>query len=214
MNSRVGYDLGDYGSTVDNRIPDAVRPGDWETPATINDTWGFKSYDRNWKSVEDLTFKLVDIVSKGGNYLLNVGPTGEGVIPPASVERLRAIGRWTKVNGESIYGCGPTPFRTLIHRCTTKPGKIYVHVFEYPVDKRLVIRYLKSDVKKAYLLADPWRKPLGVSRDGDAVVIKMPNDAPDPVDTVVALEFDGTPVVDEPASAPTALSVEPELQRR
>ena len=88
-----------------------------------------------------------------------------------------------------------------------------MHVFEYPVDKKLVIRYLKSDVKKAYLLADPWRKSLEVKREGDAVVIQMPNDAPDPVDTVVALEFDGCPVVDEPASAATASSVAPELKR-
>ncbi len=214
INSRVGFDLGDYGSEGDNKIPNAVRPGDWETPATINDTWGFKAYDRNWKSVDDLTFKLVDIVSKGGNYLLNVGPTAEGVIPKASVDRLRAIGKWMRVNGESIYGCGPTPFRTLIHRCTTKPGKIYVHVFEYPVvDKKLVIRYLKSDVKKAYMLADPWRRSLDVKRDGDAVAIAMPDTAPDAVDSVVVLEFDGEPVVDEPASAPTASSVAPELKR-
>ena len=214
VNSRVGYNLGEYGSEGDNRIPDATRPGDWETPATINDTWGFKSYDRNWKSVDDLTFKLVDIVSKGGNYLLNVGPTAEGVIPPASVERLRAIGKWLRVNSESIYGCGPSPFRTLIHRCTTKPGKIYVHVFEYPLDKRLVVRYLKSDVKKAHLLADPWRRSLTVKRDGDAVIVSLPDDAPDAVDSVVALEIDGPPVVDEPASAPTASTAAPELDKK
>lgn len=124
VNSRVGFNLGDYGSEGDNKIPADVRSGNWETPATLNDTWGFKSYDHNWKSVEDLTFKLVDIVSKGGNYLLNVGPTCEGVIPQPSIDRLAAIGRWLKVNGESIYGCGPTPFTQLIHRCTTKPGKI------------------------------------------------------------------------------------------
>ena len=72
---------------------------DWETPATINDTWGFKHYDHNWKSVETLVRKLVDIASKGGNYLLNVGPTAEGVIPEPSVERLLGVGA---LHGELI----------------------------------------------------------------------------------------------------------------
>ena len=94
----------------DNEIPNEVLPGDWEVPATLNHTWGFKKDDTDWKSPADLTFKLVDIVSKGGNYLLNVGPTSEGVIPQASQDNLRAVGRWLKVNGEAIYGAGPTPF--------------------------------------------------------------------------------------------------------
>ncbi len=109
LNGRLGG-TGDYRSTGDNRIPDQVVPGVWEVPATVNDTWGYKSYDEHWKSIEDLTFKLVDIVSKGGNYLLNVGPTSEGIIPAESVTRLRAVGRWLKVNGEAIYGASPTPF--------------------------------------------------------------------------------------------------------
>lgn len=203
VNSRVGYDLGDYGSTVDNRLPDDLRPGNWETPGTINETWGFKSYDRNWKSVDDLTYKLVDIVSKGGNYLLNVGPTAEGIIPQASVERLRAMGRWLKANDESIYGCGPTPFRTLVHRCTTRPGKIYVHVFEYPLDKRLVIHYLKNKINKAYLLADPWHRalPVTITKCG-AVVVALPDKGPDLVDNVVVLEITGPPRVDEPPPTP------------
>jgi len=199
INSRVGYDLGDYGSEGDNKIPDQLRAGDWETPATINDTWGFKSYDRNWKSVDDLTFKLVDIVSKGGNYLLNVGPTAEGVIPQASVERLQAIGRWMQVNGEAVYGCGPSPFKNLIHPCTTKPGKIYVHVFEYPLlSKQLVVAGLKSKVTKAYLLADVWRRALPVSVEDGSPVVTLPDEGPDPVDNVVVLEIEGDPVVCEP----------------
>ena len=202
INSRVGYNLGDYGSQSDNRIPENIRPGDWETPATINDTWGFKAYDRNWKSVEDLTFKLVDIVSKGGNYLLNVGPTAEGVIPEPSVERLQKIGKWLRVNGESIYGCGPSPFRTLIHRCTTKPGKIYVHVFEYPLDKRLVIPHLDNKITKAYCLADPWRRSLPICNATGKWVITLPDDRPDPTDTVVVLEIEGEPKVSEPPTKP------------
>ena len=87
-----------------------VVTGDWEVPATINHTWGFKTDDVDWKTPEDITFKLVDIASKGGNYLLNVGPTSEGIVPQASQDNLRAVGRWLKINGEAIYGAGPTPF--------------------------------------------------------------------------------------------------------
>jgi len=100
----------DYISRGDNEIPPQAVPGLWETPATLNDTWGFKKNDHNWKQPADLVFKLVDIVSKGGNYLLNVGPTAEGVIPQPSQDALRAVGRWLNVNGEAIYDASPTPF--------------------------------------------------------------------------------------------------------
>lgn len=95
--------LGDYG-TPEQRIPDGGLDYDWETCMTMNDTWGFKSYDHNWKPTKVLLFNLIDIASKGGNFLLNVGPTADGIIPEASVARLREIGAWLDVNGEAIYG--------------------------------------------------------------------------------------------------------------
>jgi alpha-L-fucosidase len=92
---------------------------------TMNDTWGYKSYDHNWKSPEDLIRKLADIASKGGNSLLNVGPTGEGLIPGRSVERLAAVGEWMKVNGQSIHGTTASPLGEVPWgRCTAKPGKL------------------------------------------------------------------------------------------
>ncbi len=200
VSGRIGHGLGDFQEMGDNQIPGARIQGDWQTPATLNDTWGFKSYDENWKSPEGLIRNLVDIVSKGGNYLLNVGPTAEGIIPQPSVERLKAVGDWLQVNGDSIYGANMSPFRRLPWgRCTVKPGKLYLHVFEWP-DGTLEVPGLKSDVQSAYLLADKQKSALQVTRSETGMSIELPGEAPDPIDTVVVLEIDGEAEIDDSIS--------------
>ncbi|UCC99216.1 MAG: alpha-L-fucosidase, partial [Phycisphaerales bacterium] len=182
---------GDYG-TPEQQIPAKGLPGvDWESCMTMNDTWGYKSYDHNWKSTEDLLRKLADIASKGGNFLLNVGPTAEGLIPGPSVERLAAMGEWMKVNGESIYGTTASPLGEVPWgRCTAKPGKLYLHVFNWPLDGTLEVAGLKNKVAKAYLLADKKRAGLTVRREGqDKVVVTVPKQTPDKINTVVVLEI-------------------------
>ena len=182
---------GDYG-TPEQEIPATGLPGvDWETCMTMNDTWGYKSYDNNWKSREDLLHKLVDIASKGGNFLLNVGPTAEGLIPGPSVERLAAIGEWMKVNSESIYGTTASPLGEVPWgRCTAKPGKLYLHVFDWPSNGKLEVSGLKNKVKNAYLLADKKRSELLVTRESkEKIVITVPSKAADPVNTVIVLEI-------------------------
>ena len=106
INSRVGNDFGDYWIPGDNKIPEGEEGADvfWETPGTLNNTWGYKSYDNDWKSTEELLFWITEISSKGGNYLLNVGPTSEGVFPQESIDQLEEIGKWMHINGESVYG--------------------------------------------------------------------------------------------------------------
>jgi alpha-L-fucosidase len=189
VSGRVGNAQGDYSSTRDNRIPPVAVDMDWETPATINDTWGYKSYDHNWKSTQDLVRKLVDIVSKGGNYLLNVGPTAEGLVPEPSVERLLAMGAWLRVNGESVYDTQPGPLQGLDwYRTTCRPGRIYLHVFAWPLDGKLRIPVMDIVVESAALLADVMHKVLPLEIVGEDLIIHGPVDAPDAMDTVVVLE--------------------------
>jgi alpha-L-fucosidase len=184
-----GQHQADYDSEGDNRIPRAVRPGDWETPATLNHTWGYKKDDHDWKTPEQLIFNLVDIVSKGGNYLLNVGPTGEGIIPQPSADSLRAVGRWLQTNSEAIYGCGATPFGAEFEsnawRATTKPGHIYLHFFEWP-GAELRLNDLPFQVKSATLLADETAVPF--VQDGPNLTLNLPVVAPGKFASVLRLQ--------------------------
>src|SRR6266850_7578149 len=141
---------GDFG-TPEQQIPANGLPGiDWESCMTMNTTWGFKFYDDKWKSSETIIRNLIDIASKGGNYLLNVGPTAEGLIPPPSVERLRDVGNWMKRNGESIYGTTASPFASQLSfgRATSKPGRVYLEVFDWPADGNLRVPAWGKTVKK------------------------------------------------------------------
>jgi alpha-L-fucosidase len=197
IDGRLGA-AGDTVSMGDNRIPEAVVKGDWEVPATINHTRGFKKYDNDWKSPGDLTFELVDTISKGGNYLLDVGPTAEGIIPRPSLVNMQSVGDWLKVNGEAIYGAGPTPFGgefgavdnarldksgrpvfvpSTKWRCTTKPGKLFITLFQWP-EGALELEKVNRKIAKAYLLADPSHAPLKVTQEGGRAAVTLPKDPP------------------------------------
>lgn len=191
INNRVGGGYGDFG-TPEQTIPaTGLGPGvDWESCMTLNDHWGYNSHDHHWKSVTTVIRNLVDCASKGGNYLLNVGPTAEGLIPQESIDRLAQVGKWMKVNGESIYGTSASPFRSLSWgRCTRKGAKLFLHVFSRPADGALLVP-MKGTITSAYLLSDP-ATPLACSAEPDGVRITLPATLPNADDTVIVAEVQG-----------------------
>lgn len=194
--TREGDFAGDFG-TPEQEVPAMGLPGvDWESCMTMNDTWGYKEHDKNWKSGKELIRTLIDIASKGGNFLLNVGPTAEGEIPAASVDRLGQIGAWIDVNGESIYGTSASPFARLTWgRCTSRPGRLYLHVFEWPESGRLIVPGLLNEIAGATLLETG--DSLTVEMDAAGVAIRVPAEAVDEIATVIALDIVGEPAVVE-----------------
>jgi len=203
VSPRVGHNLGDYTGFRDNQVPLNADAEVWETCATMNDTWGYKKNDHNWKSAETLIRLLVSIVSRGGNYLLNVGPTAEGIIPQPSVERLLEIGQWLKTNGEAIYGAKGGLLRSDLGwgTFTAKPGRLYVHIYDWPKDG-IAFCGLKNKVKKAYLLADKDQKSLVLKQNYDKELdyhklsVSLPKEAPDKYVSVLVLDIEGTAEID------------------
>jgi alpha-L-fucosidase len=181
---------GDFG-TPEQQIPPTGLPGvDWESCMTMNDTWGFKSEDHNWKSATTLIRNLVDIASKGGNFLLNVGPTSQGQIPEPSQERLHAVGDWMKVNHESIYRTNASPFPQQLAwgRATSRRGKIYLHVFDWPSSGKLRLPEAPSAVKRVYLLSDRKKAALPFGATESMMEITLPAQAPDSAASVIVLD--------------------------
>jgi alpha-L-fucosidase len=187
MTQGGGIGVGDFG-TPEQRVPATGLPGvDWETCMTMNDTWGFKSFDDGWKDTRTLLRTLIDVASKGGNFLLNVGPTAAGQIPTESAARLREMGQWLRANGESVYATTVSPFEAPAWgRYTTGKDRLYAHVFDWPKDGQLVLSGVTTKPRAVYLLADG--KPLVVEQSGDSYVVKLPAVAPSSIASVIVLE--------------------------
>lgn len=194
---RVGNGFGDYAVLGDNEFPYGSHNLDGEVPATMNHSWGFKSTDQNWKSVEQLLYSLIRSAANGCNYLLNIGPKADGTVPEESIERLLAIGRWMSINGDAICGAGAAPFLNPFPwgMVTAKGNNLYLIFSEWP-GKTFVLKGLKSRVGNVILLADP-DYPIAVKQDRILKLTNLPPVAPDENFSVIKLELDGVPEAEQ-----------------
>lgn len=210
-NNRLGGGYAGDTKTPEQYLPPRGIPGEmFEVCMTMNDTWGYKSTDQHWKSTRQLLRNLSDIASKGGNFLLNVGPTAEGEIPAESVARLEAIGRWMEVNGSAIYATTASPFprRLPWGRVTQRVGtdgvtNLYLHIWEWPADGRILLPTVMQRPRLATLLADGT--PVRTDPSAEGLVVQLPGGPCDPEITVARLEFP-TPVTitQDPYNRPDA----------
>ena len=197
-NNRLGGGYAGDTDTPEQHIPaTGIKGRDWETCMTMNGTWGYKSYDDNWKPTETLVRNLIDIASKGGNYLLNIGPKPDGTIPQESIDRLKEVGKWMKANGQSIYGTTACPTRLPAWgRITTKAGDdastLYLHVFHWPQDGKLRVAVANEPVS-CCTLADPGRTFPVSSDSDDGICVKLSGDPVDPIASVLVLKVKGRP---------------------
>jgi alpha-L-fucosidase len=189
-------------STPEQTIPAGAMPNNrlWETCMTINDTWGYTRDNTNWKPTEDLIRKLCDIAHKGGNFLLNVGPTELGEFPRPIVERLEGMGKWLDANGAAIYGTSKSPWKKLPFdgRCTVKGNRLFLHVFRWP-DEGLRVVGLKTTVLSAQALASHERLTFTRQQENGIPVWAISRPAKlDPIATVIELRLAGAPAVEDP----------------
>jgi alpha-L-fucosidase len=196
-NDRLHPDLHGDTKTPEQAIPerDAVAGQNWETCMTMNNSWGYRKSDNNWKSSETLIRNLIRITSRGGNYLLNVGPKPDGSFPEESIQRLADIGKWMKINGEAIYGtqAGRLPVLSW-GECTQKEVKdktiLYLSVFEWPKNGQLEVPGLSNAILSARLLANGTK--LKTTQSNGNSFIQVPDKAPDTIASVIKIEIKGT----------------------
>lgn len=192
VSSRIGNNMGDYLALGDHQMPDTVIERPFETLYTHNDSWGYTSHDKNFKSPKEIIHLLVQSSAKGGNLLLNVGPKPDGTMPVESVSALETVGAWIDRNAEAIYATTHSPFPDLTWgTCTARHGTLYFHVFKWPENNRLFIPWFSDEIASVRFLVSGQDIPYE-SVPGVGLYLKIPCSMPDPLNTVIKVQYRGS----------------------
>jgi len=195
VNERVcrGFGLADF-ECPEREVPASPRSRQWETCQTMNQSWGYASWDNNYKTPKTMIQELVKVVSRDGNYLLNIGPKGDGTVPQKSVDILESMGEWMAIYGESIYGATRSPYASEPSWgfCTKKPGKIYLQVCTWPTNGLLKVPSLSNTINKIFLMDDPTSLLSFTESDGE-VSISVPVNSPNSNISVIVMDVSEGP---------------------
>lgn len=208
INSRLGLSVEedpdvDYRTLGDNQLGSMKLEYPWQSPATVAHSWGYHSLDTDWKSTTTLITSLINNVSLNGNFMLNIGPNGNGKVPYEISQRMLEMGEWLDVNGESIYNAGAFDLRKDLHdwgRITCKPlddgsYRLYLHVFNWPYNNKLSLTGVTVKPQKVYILGDKSKRLLKTNHSEVLTEIFLPALQPDPLISVVVLEYERKPEV-------------------
>ena len=200
LNSRIGYGLGDYECQGDMEIPVEKISGFWETCDTTNDSWSYAWYDNNWKSPKTIIQRLIATTARGGNYLLNVGPDGQGVVPATCQQFLKESGEWLKAHPSLVYGALPSPWRFAMpwgDITQPSPDVLNLVVFNAPADGYIYLPGLSTAVQSAKVVNQGKTYKVKTEVVGQAVRVQLPEGVHDPVGFVVEVKLKGAAVVDQ-----------------
>jgi len=214
VNSRLGLSIEedsdiDFKTLGDNQLGRKKEEFPWQSPATVAHSWGFHALEDQWKSTTTLLHSLINNVSLNGNLMLNIGPRANGDVPFEISQRLRDIGNWLAVNGESIYGSQAFDLvkdqhdwgKITCKKQTNGMTKLYLHVYNWPLNKKLPVTGIKGRPLRAYLLADKQKSAIPFSKNEVFTSLELPEKQPDPFVSVVVLEYDIYPGTEDGLAA-------------
>jgi len=205
ISGRAGHDLGDYLSLGDMNIPVRNVGGLWETVDVTNDSWGYAWYDENWKSPKRILKSVISTVARGGTYMLNVGPTPDGVIPLEATNALKEAGAWIRKYPQVVYAADASPWGRQLPwgDATVHKGKLDLSIYQWPMNGKIFLPGLTNEIKVANLWVNGKKESLETEKLGNWISIKLPSDRPEQLISVVEVEVEDTLIVD------TFLSIDP-----
>tara|TARA_Y100000389_G_scaffold205067_1_gene262665 strand:- start:3763 stop:5565 length:1803 start_codon:yes stop_codon:yes gene_type:complete len=191
LGSRIGYGLGDYLSLGDMEVPIVNHEGLWETCDTSNDSWGYVWYENNFKGPQQILHRLISTISRGGTYLFNIGPNGDGNVPKIGAQFLRETGLWIKKYPQVIYNSGSSPWGHALSwgDVTTKKKSLFLSVFDWPQDGKLYLPGLESSIISAEILDREKSIKIDFEKDGDWTVFKVPYKPLDQLVSVIEVKL-------------------------